>query len=95
MKTQIIHTRFLEIDGDQGTDYVPFDDIYHAATKTCNPTKSDVKNYTENDEIYEISILDGYGARLTMPGFMDCTPWAVFETELEAKQYIEWIGGTD
>ena len=31
----------------------------------------------------------GYGARLSAPGYLDCTEWAVFETEDEAREYLE------
>jgi hypothetical protein len=31
----------------------------------------------------------GYGARLSASGFLDCTEWAVFDTEDEAREYLE------
>lgn len=31
----------------------------------------------------------GYGARLSAPGYMDCTDWCVFDTEQEAIDYLE------
>ena len=30
----------------------------------------------------------GYGARLSAPGYMDCTDWTVFDTEQEAIDYL-------
>lgn len=30
----------------------------------------------------------GHGARLSAPGYMDCTDWAVFPTEAEAAQHL-------
>ena len=30
----------------------------------------------------------GYGARLSAPGYMDCTDWVVFDTEQEAIDYL-------
>ena len=32
--------------------------------------------------------LSGYGARLSMPGYMDCIEWSVFDTAQEAAQYL-------
>jgi hypothetical protein len=31
----------------------------------------------------------GFGARLSAPGYLDCTDWAVFDTEGEAKAYLD------
>ena len=30
----------------------------------------------------------GYGARLSAPGYMDCTDWTVFDTEQGAIDYL-------
>jgi len=30
----------------------------------------------------------GYGARLSVPGTLDCTDWAVFDCEDEAAEYL-------
>lgn len=30
----------------------------------------------------------GYGARLSAPGYLDCTEWTVFDTEEEAREYL-------
>ena len=31
----------------------------------------------------------GYGARLSAPGYLDCTEWTVFDTEEEANAYLD------
>lgn len=33
--------------------------------------------------------IEGFGARLSAPGYLDCTEWTVFETEDEAINYLE------
>jgi len=33
--------------------------------------------------------IKGYGARLSAPGYLDCTEWTVFETAEEAKAYLD------
>ena len=43
---------------------------------------------TDLDSIYTITRVEGYGARLSAPGYMDCTPWTVFATEEEAEEYL-------
>jgi len=32
--------------------------------------------------------IKGYGARLSAPGYLDCTPFVVFDTQEEAEQYL-------
>lgn len=41
------------------------------------------------DHIHMIEKIEGYGARLSAPGYTDCTEWTVFDTEAEAKAYLE------
>ena len=33
--------------------------------------------------------IEGWGARLSAPGYLDCTEWTVFDTEQEAYQFLE------
>jgi len=37
----------------------------------------------------DISVAKGFGARLSAPGYLDCTEWAVFDTLEEAREYIQ------
>ncbi len=81
--TQLI--RWIEIDGNEGTTCIPFDDVFSTQNKkTLNPSKEIVKDYYPGREIYTISVRDGYGSRLSMPGYMDCADWTVYDTEQEA-----------
>jgi len=41
------------------------------------------------------SMTDGWGARLSAPGYLDCTDWCVFETEAEATEYLDDTYGDD
>jgi len=40
------------------------------------------------NHVYSVSRVSGYGARLSAPGYMDCTDWCVFDTEDEARAYL-------
>jgi hypothetical protein len=33
--------------------------------------------------------IKGYGARLSAPGYLDCTDWTVFDTKEEAIAYLD------
>lgn len=46
-------------------------------------------------DISEVEHHEGYGARMSAPGYLDCTDWAVFETYDEAASYLEEYYGDD
>ena len=35
-----------------------------------------------------VTVLRGYGARMSAPGYLDSTEWLVFDTEFEAIEYL-------
>jgi hypothetical protein len=95
MEKQIVYGEWYEIDGDNGTEYinsdlvsVDLDEFYQDHERTDIPPG--LKDYVISEKVYSpIKIVKGYGARLTMPGFLDATEWAVFETEKEAEEYLD------
>lgn len=99
MERQINYTRWIEADTSEGTQFIEFDVVFTSQNqKTSNPSYSDIKDYltvSSKDDVYGISILDGYGARLSMPGYMDCTEWSVYDTEKEANEHLESLELSD
>jgi hypothetical protein len=47
----------------------------------------DFKNYCI--EAVSFEVIEGHGARLSMPGYTDCTEWTVHDSEDEAMKYLE------
>jgi len=47
-----------------------------------------VKDYIESSSIYSAVEREGYGVRLSAPGYMDCTEWSVFDTEAECRDHL-------
>lgn len=43
----------------------------------------------------EVEQISGIGARLSAPGYMDCTEWAVFDTMEEARAYMRDVWEVD
>jgi hypothetical protein len=41
------------------------------------------------DSINEYERIQGYGARLSAPGYLDCTEWVVFDYRAEAVEYLQ------
>ncbi len=56
---------------------------------------SSLGDYYDGHRIDEVSIRSGWGARLSAPGYMDCTEWCVFDTEQEARDYLRDELGDD
>ena len=78
MKPQVYQGEFWKVETSGGTYFFPTDII----------GEDDLKDCVEN-EIIETEVIVGYGARLSAPGYMDCTDWTVHETEEEAKEYLK------
>jgi hypothetical protein len=53
------------------------------------PVPKALADYTENKESWNIELIEGFGARLSANGYMDCTEWAVFDTAEEAQAYLD------
>ena len=70
-------TKWLQIESSDGTFYLP----------------ASMADLCESDfaiaDIYEVEMQEGYGARLSMPGYLDCTDWTVHDTPEEAFEYLE------
>ena len=49
---------------------------------------SQLSEYCEGT-VQEWETIQGYGARLSAPGYMDCTEWSVFDTVEEAQEYLD------
>jgi hypothetical protein len=94
---------WVEIDGNCGTTWVPLDDV---DAKHLNEDSRDEVSESEREyfgQYYEggskgirsINVINGYGARLSAPGYLDCTDWAVFDTAQEARDYLTEMYGDD
>lgn len=83
MEKQIVYDRWLVIETTCGDFVIPQDLI----GKTAHITADDVADYIEGDFI-GFEVVDGYGARMRMPGYLDCTEWTVFKTHDQADKFL-------
>ena len=54
-----------------------------------------LRDYLEGNRVFSVQEREGYGARLSAQGYMDCTEWAVFDTEEEARAYLDETYGDE
>ena len=99
MQKQITDKRmWLEIDGNRGITVVDAADapellplIEAAADETDELDGDALEELQEAASVYYDGRVEmvckcvGYGARLSAPGYMDCTDWTVYDTQEEAE----------
>lgn len=85
MERQIEHGQWIEVDGPAGIEIFPADMF----------TEDEAKGNYSYGEPWSVETVTGYGARLSAPGYLDCTEWTVFETEAEAEEFLRETYGDD
>lgn len=85
---------WLRVETTNGTEWIDSLFVRDSDTKTHpmseqerTNTVKEIQPYTEGTPLSWENV-KGYGARLSAPGYLDCTAWAVFDTEEEARQYL-------
>lgn len=90
MQKQITHKQsWWAVETSHGTEIVPTDLV------SSEPADSDAfSDYCEG-QVQSWKLIEGYGARLSAPGYIDCTEWSVFDTVAEAEAYLDEMYGDD
>jgi hypothetical protein len=95
---------WLRVETARGTDFVRIADtslfvrdsktVTHPMPDDRDATIEKIRPYVEGKpESWEN--IKGFGARLSASGYLDCTEWSVFDTEDEAREYLEEMYPTD
>jgi len=108
MEPQVEFGDWFAIEGPMGNEWVPADIVNGNVEERFNPYASgegyvnaaipipdQLQPYCENREAWVIAKVRGWGARLSAPGYMDCTEWVVFDSEQEARDYLKETFGDD
>ena len=58
---------------------------------------NDLEDYVEADrtEIYELTLIEGWGGRMSAPGYTDCTEWVVLPEREDVEEVLEDMYGED
>lgn len=91
--------KWIVVVGPMGNEFIPLDvwakqEVQKvlnslAVEETQSTFSKWLCAYTENSEAWHLRLIEGYGARLSAPGYIDCTEWCVLENENEAREYLE------
>ena len=85
MEKQITNKRdWWEVDGANGTEWFDQEDFTELEAR---------QNY--QGTVWSSTPREGFGARLSAPGYLDCTEWTVFDTVEEAEEYLQEMYGDD
>lgn len=89
MEREITHKQaWYSVDGHMGTEYVPADLVGDITIPEDGTIPEALAEYCQNREAWSIERIEGFGARMSAPGYMDATEWTVFPTEAEAEAYL-------
>ncbi|GAG02577.1 unnamed protein product [marine sediment metagenome] len=75
---------WFEIDGTNGLESFPYEYFTEAEARD-----------SYMGEIWECETVEGIGARLSAPGFLDCTSWTVYPTMEHARTGVSMNYGVD
>jgi hypothetical protein len=91
------YMEWIAIDGNHGTTYVPADEDRELRKQLSRGIYDEQRaaTYYEGTKIDTVSLVNGHGARMSAPGYMDCTDWTIFDTPEEAERYLDEYYGDD
>lgn len=90
MDTEITDKQaWYRVDGPCGTEVIPADVVGTIEgfehDGELAPIHESLRDYCENRQAWTVELIQGYGVRESASGYMDCTPWSVYETAKEAR----------
>jgi hypothetical protein len=97
MTPQVRYDSWLIVSSELGDEVVPCS-LVGCGAHSCVVTEDDdtfdelfslANSFVQGCHITQFEIRDGWGARLTMPGYLDCTEWTIFRTKEEAEEYLK------
>jgi hypothetical protein len=85
---------WLQIDGNHGITFVDAADVADSGLKVDESTDDEdvleqYEDYYDGTDIQSVGLIEGFGARLSAPGYMDCTDWSVFDAAKEAQEFLD------
>jgi len=103
MEKEIVFGDWVELDGPMGTEWIPRDIVdlsdeelaYDGEVADLDDVCPYLMDLAGQGRVYSIDVVEGWGARMTAPGYLDATEWSVFETEDEAEEFLDEFYGEE
>ncbi len=94
MQPQVYKDSFFRVETTAGTEIVP-SDVQGRTVATHVDAMLDYLEGAPLDPDALIECEEGYVARMSAPGYLDCTAWAAFKTAQEAVDYLQDMYGEE
>lgn len=94
MVAEVVWDEWFEVDGDNGTEWIPASLAPDVTIDFADRVKS-LRDYVQSREIYSVERCEGWGCRMSAPGYCDCTEWTVQDSEQQAWDYLWEYHGDD
>lgn len=99
MRPATVHMVCYHEDTNCGTELIP-EEVCGKIDLEAEPTREEwdrVLQYCEGNRIEGIERKEGWYARLSAPGYLDCTEWTggPYDTEAEALEAVRIVYGVD
>ena len=94
MKPEVYKGLYFQVETTHGTEIVPVDAIGRTAVTHVKA----LLNYLEGaalDDDERVIVSEGWLARMSAPGYMDCTSWGAYPSESSALAYLDDMYGED
>src|SRR5262249_27430880 len=97
MEPEVVFGSWLAVETDWGVEYVSEREVGYiglepgesmdSACPECQRARRALRPYLMGRP-EEVTLIKGYGARISAPGYLDCSEWLVFPSEAEALEYL-------
>ena len=94
MQPSIHEGTYFQVNTSAGTEIIPTDVIGHAQAVEASALLDHLEGKPDDPEEV-IEVREGWLARLSAPGYLDCTDWTAHATEDAAKDYLIETYGDD
>lgn len=89
MQAQIVGPQdWWEVETNHGTSWVQCEDVGYRDEVNAVRLLDYLPDTHVTSDIMRWEFKSGYGARLSAPGYLDCTEWVVLDTEDEAREHL-------
>jgi hypothetical protein len=95
MQPQVYQGEFFRVNTSAGTETVPADVLSLRVGGVEASILADYLEGTPDDPQEIIPTESGWLARMSAPGYLDCTDWTAHNTEAEALAYLAEMYGDD